>query len=274
MNLADDQRIIPAGRALFYAVGLRKIYEPGELRITKADLTKAAKLEPQLHKIVREFIDGSRETVPLPTEDYEDTEEILFKKLTAKDIEDNLVQFRGHPSWDDFATIATHAREYLQAKLPRRVRSTEDPRQTLTWRVPQAVPLSRGERLAFRKHLATVQDPTWAVRNLLAATLGREHIEGLTAVWPDVLQTVQAAAETKIADEVTKNPKFTLSRRVARQLGVLLDRPSVPNTFVQALQAEFAREAEQIAAAKAREAAMKPTDHSKLQTSVQRVAER
>jgi hypothetical protein len=265
-RIPPEQRLIKGGRALFAVVGMKRSFAEttDPLRITQGNFEQAAKLEPELHQIVGEFLDGEREPADLPDFDLKDTEELLFRDLTHEAAESKLLPFRGSEIGDDFAAAATSARDYLQAKLPRRMRSIRTFGQT-----QEQAPPSRGELLTFRKHLATVEKPAWAVRNLLAATLGRDHIEALHAVWSDVLDVVRLAAETGIAERLEKDPDFKLSRRVARQLAVLLEEPSMPDDFVRDLQAMFANEPQ---APAPRPTPQKPADE-KYQTVVQRNAE-
>jgi hypothetical protein len=135
---------------------------------------------------------------------------------------------------------------------------------------PPPVQPSRAELIQFQKQLATVEDPRWAVRNLLAATLGRDHIEALQMVWDGVLKAAQRAAQLRILDKVTADPKYVLPRRIARQLSVLFGAPDVPDAFVKDLQKLFTKE--QAQAAQASEPA--PETDDRLQTTVQRTADR
>lgn len=260
-RLADEERLIKIGRAVFAAVGLRRVLEPGTLRITKEQFARAVKIEPEIYDIVFQFLDGKREAVPLPEYDHDATADLLFRSTDVHDIEDNLAQFRGHPGGDDFLQAAGAARMYLQAKMPRRLSTFHGAKP------PKPAP---AELIKWRRHLEAVSNPVWAVRQLLAATLGRDHIEALRTVWPDVLQVVQKAADRGMADRLEKDPNYRPERRIARQLAVLLERSDMPPGFVEALQAEFNRESQ--GADRPSTPATKPDD--RLQTSVQRIAER
>lgn len=268
MKIPDEVRKIKVGRALFATVGFRRVYSPGKLRITQKDFLNAVKLEPQLYDIVESFLDGDRDNGAMPEYDHEATKKLLYQQMAPQDALDNLRQFKGHPSGDEFANAATVALKHLQAKIPARMRT---PR--LGMPAEQAQP-SRAELITFRRHVATIEDPTWAVKQLLSATLGRDHIEALSIVWPDVLEAVAEAAKQGIAKRVLKDPAYRTTRRIARQLSVLLNTPDLPQPFVRLLQATFAREAEQAANAQPTapqaQAGGNTTDH---QTLVQRIAE-
>lgn len=266
MRLDPSKRLITPGRAVFSAIGLRPVYGmgAGPLNITKEKIQEAAKLEPRLHDAVYEFLDGKRDADPLPPCDLEETKELLFRELLPEERERNLAPFQGGAAGDDFAKVATDARLYLQSKVPRRLQQL----QQIGTAKKNAVP-SKAELLTFRRHLATVEKPLWAVRQLLAAMLTREHIQALRSVWPDVLATVQAAAESGVGDKLEKDPAYLTPRRIARQLAVLLEKPSMPSDFVAMLQNTFV--GEQQAAQEREEASTKPDD--RLETTVQRVAD-
>lgn len=265
IKVQDQYRQIKPGRALFAAVGLKRIYMPGLLVITKVDYAKAAKLETEIYKVINRFIDGEREGAPLPTDyDHDTTTEMILRELSPEEVTENLAQFHGHEGGDDFAGIATIARQFLQTKIPRRIRQIET-----FGRIPPPVQPSRSELITFRRQLVTVENPLWAMQNLLAATLGRDHIETLQVVWEDALQAAQTAAQIRILEKITADPKYVVPRRIARQLSVLLGKPDVPDAFVQDLQKLFVREVKQ--AAQAAEPA--PEMDDRLQTTVQRTAD-
>lgn len=260
--LNNEERQIKPGRAVLGTIGLRRVLAPGPVKITEPEFRRAVELEPKLHDIVGRFLDGKREAVPFPEYDHADVEAMLFRVLNDEDITQKLAQYRGHPAGEDFISAANQAALFLRTKMPRRMRSA--------FTGPTPVRPSTAELFTWRRYLETVGNPLWAVRNLLAATLGREHIEALAAVWPDVLAAVRAAAENGIADRLEQNPRFTLTRRQIRQLAVLLEKdPTAPRKLVAALQQTFAAEAK---AAQNQETATPPDD--KLKTPVQRVAER
>lgn len=263
LPLPDQERAITPGRALFGVVGLRRVLAPGALRITKAEFDQSIKLEESLRKAVAAFMDDKRETVPLPEYDHEDVTGLLFKSLDEVALEDDLRQFRGHPSGDEFIKAASDAAAFLKTKAPRRFR--------MTWGGPKAVPPSRGELFPWRRYLETVGNPLWAIRQLLSATLGREHVEALAAVWPDALKAVRLAAENAKADKLEKDPNWQPTRRVARQLGVLLEKDQgAPADLVQAFQAAFLQERQE------QQAQKEATDATRenLETPIQRVAQR
>lgn len=261
--LSNEERQIKPGRAILAAIGLRRVVAPGPVKITEPEFARGVKLEPELYAVIGRFLDGAREAVPFPEYDHDDVEKMLFRVLNDEDITAKLEQFRGHPGGDDFIAAADQAARFLKTKMPRRMRAA--------FTGPKPVRPSTAELFTWRRYLETVGNPLWAIRNLLAATLGREHIEALAAVWPDVLAAVRAAAENGIADRLEKNPQFTLTRRQVRQLAVLLAKdPTAPPELVAALQQTFAAEAR--AAQNTQDTATKPDD--KLKTPVQRVAER
>ena len=259
----NEQRQIKPGRAILATIGMRRVLAPGPVKIREPEFDRSVELEPKLHAVIGAFLDGKREAVPFPAYDHADVEAMLFRVLNDEDITAKLAQFRGHPGGEDFISAADQAARFLKTKMPRRMRST--------FTGPQPVRPSTAELFTWRRYLETVGNPLWAVRNLLAATLGREHIEALAAVWPDVLGAVRAAAENGIADRLEQDPRFTLTRRQIRQLAVLLEKdPTAPRALVAALQQTFAAEAK--AAQNTQDAATPPDD--KLKTPVQRVAER
>lgn len=267
-RLADEDRLIPIGHALFAVVGFKRVYTPGLLRITRADFVAAVKLEPKLYDIVEDFLDGKRDDGEMPPYDHEETSKLLHQQITLEDAANNLTQFQGHPSGDEFAMVATLARQHLAAKIPARMRL---PRLGIPAEPAQP---SRAELITFRRHVATIEDPAWAVRQLLSATLGRDHIEALRLVWTDVLEVVGKAAMEGCAARLAKDPTYRTSRRVARQLAVLLGKSELDAGFVRDLQATFAREAAAAAQAQppAPRATPAPMDDSN-QTIVQRIAD-
>lgn len=266
MKLLEADRLIKPGRALFSAVGLKRCYDPkpGPLVITKAEFAEAVRLEPQIHDVIGEFLDGKREGADLPKVDLAETEELLFRELDPQTTEDKLAQFKGHPGGDDFAAIAGAAKNYLKYKIPRRLRKVPAFGQQPINATP-----SRAELIAFRRHLATAENPVWAMQNLLAATLGRDHLEALQTVWPDALAAAQLAARTGLAERLEKDPAHQLPRRIARQLAVLLGEPSVPDDFVQLLQESFAGEEKDPQAGQKQPT---PTPDDRLETIVQKNA--
>ena len=265
MQLRDGERKIKPGRALFGVVGLKRVYSEKPIKITQEQLKAATKIEPAIYDTIHDFFTGKREFSPLPKYDDAETADLIFKQLTAVDAENNLAQFKGDPGGDEFAVIATAARNYLQGVIPRRFE------RTTGFGAPVKATASTAERLAFARQLATVEQPVWAIQQLLSATLTRNHIDALTAVWPDVLEAAQTAADKEIADRLGKDEFYRPARRVARQLAVLLGRPDMPNDFVQALQQEFVR-ANEDAKAQAK-AAADPKPDDKLKTNVQRIAD-
>lgn len=256
-----EARQIRPGRALFAVVGLRRVLAPGSIGITKDEMAKSVKLEEALRETVYDFVAGERDVVPLPKYDHEDVAELMSQSLDEEALREDLAQFKGHPAGDDFIAAANSAALFLKPRLPRRYRET--------WGSPRPVPPSLTETMKWRRYLETVGNPLWAVRQLLAATLGREHIEALAEVWPDVLQVVREAYENARADAMTKDPAWQPSRRVARQLAVLLDKdPTAPAGLVQALQNAFAQEAKQ----QAEQRAAAEKQDNRLETSTQRLA--
>lgn len=260
-KLTEDQRQLKPGRALFGITGLRRVLAPGALKVTRAEFDKAVKLEPQIWETIYQFLDGETDVVPLPPYDHQDVLTLLTKTLDEQEMEDNLAQFRGHPGGDDFIAAANIAAEYLRTKLPRRMR--------MTWTGPREVVPSREELYPFRRALEAAGNPLWAIRQLLAGTLGREHVDALAAVWPDVLQVARTAYENAKADHMEQNPQWQPGRRQGRQLAVLLQSdPATPPDLVAELQAAFAAEArDQKRAKDAQEA--KERD---LETTVQKTA--
>lgn len=262
--LPDDERAISPGRMLFGVVGLRRVLAPGALRITKEEFDRAVKLEPELRQVVRDFLDGKTSAEPLPEYDHGDVTKLLFQSLDEAALEDDLRQFKGNPSGDDFIKAASDAATFLKTKAPRRYR--------ITWGGPKAVPPSQAELLPWRRYLETVGNPLWAIRQLLAGTLGRDHIEALSAVWPDVLSSVRRAVEIAKADKLEADSEWQPTRRVARQLAVLLEKDQgAPADLVQAFQNAFLQERKEQQAQKEAQAANSRED---LQTPVQRVAQK
>lgn len=232
-KLSDDERIIKPGRALFAATGLRRVLAPDGLKITRDDFSKAAKIEPQIKEIVESFLDDKRENVPIPPYDHDDISNLLFQTMDPEVFTEKMARFKGHPAGDDFFHAADTAVTFLRSKAPRRFRST--------FVGPQPVQPSKSELLTWRWYLETVGDPVWAIRQLLAATLGQPNIEALAAVWPDALESARKAAENGIADRLEKNPDLSFTRRQVRQLGVLTGNdPTAPPDVVQMLQTAFA----------------------------------
>jgi len=260
------ERKIKPGRAVFTVVGLARVYKPGPVVITKAEFAEAVKFEPQIYEIIDQFLDGKREGAPLPKYDHDEIEEIIEREINPDDADENLAQFRNHPEGEEFAAVAGAAREYLRTQIPRRLRTLP-----AFGRKPEPPKPSTAERLIFRRHVATVEKPLWALKNLLAGTLVRDHLDALEVVWPDVLEVARLAAENGIADRVDKNPDWAMPRRIARQLAVLKGEPIAPPDFVRDLQAQFAKE-QQIASESQRNAGPPPKDE-KLETIVQRVAD-
>ena len=261
--LSEADRLMRPGRALFAVVGLRRVLAPGALDIKKPEFLQAVKLEPELWATVYRFMAGERETVPLPDYDHEEASTLLAASMDERALTEDLAQFKGHPGGDDFIAAANSAALFLKPRIPRRVRAT--------WGSPKAVPPGRTELMQWRRYLETVGNPLWAVRQLLAATLGREHIEALAEVWPDVLEVIRKAAENARADLLAKDPAWEPSRRVARQLGVLLEKdPTTPPGLLAALQNAFAQEAKE----QAQQRAASEKAESGLETPVQRVAAR
>lgn len=262
--LPDTERSINIGRALFGVVGLRRVLAPGALRITKDEFDRAIKLEPTLRQVVRDFLDDKRSVEPLPKYDHDAVTGLLFKSLDDTAIQDDLRQFKGNPTGDDFIAAASDAAAFLKTKAPRRYR--------ITWGGPKPVPPSRGELLPWRQFLETVGNPLWAVRQLLASTLGRQHVEALAAVWADVLETVRKAANEAVADKLEADPNWQPSRRVARQLAVLLEQDKgAPADLVQAFQAAFLQERKE---QQAQQEAQSANSSEHLQTPVQKVAQK
>lgn len=259
IRLGDKDRLIKPGRALFSVVGLRRAFDPEPLHITKAQVEQAVKLEPRIHEAIAEFLAGKRESIELPKIDFAQVADLLFHELDPATTETKLAQFKGDEGGDDLAATATAARNYLQTKLPRRMRRAQP------FTDPKPAQPSTAEIITFRRHLAAVEDPAWAIRQLLAATLGREHIEALKAVWPDALESARRAAMVAIADQ-KKAPGYVMPRRIARQLGVLLEEPGLPDGFVDLLQQTFANEQKE----QSQRPAPTPTpDGSHLETIVQ-----
>lgn len=261
--LSEDDRLIRPGRAIFATVGLRRVLAPGAIKITQDEFARAVKLEAELWATVYRFMSGEREVVSLPEYDHEEASRLLAASLDEPAIREDLAQFKGHPGGDDFIAAASQAAMFLRPKIPRRVRAT--------WGSPRPVPPGRTELMRWRRVLETVGGPLWAVRQLLAGTLGRDHIEALAAVWPDVLDVVRKAAENARGDLLEEDVAWQPSRRVARQLVVLLGKdPAESPGLVKAMQAAFAQEAKEQAEQRA---AVEKQDN-RLETPVQRVAAR
>lgn len=233
MQLRDGERKISPGRALFVTVGLKKIYAPGAVRITQAMLKAATQIEPEIHDIVNQFLDGKREYEKLPDYDHDAVSAFVYRELNEHDALDNIAQFNGHPSGDGFAAVATAAREYLQMAMPKRMAVTVGFGPKMPGKPGKA------ELFRFRRQFATVEDPRWAIRQLLSATFTGDIRETLAAVWPDALAGALLAAETGIANRVMKNAEWRPSRRIGLQLGILTGKPMLPSEFVLALQKEF-----------------------------------
>lgn len=236
MKLLDEARIIKPGRALFAVIGIGRIFGAKPLTVHKQDLDASVKIEPAIHDAIEAFLDGKREADPLPPFDFAATKDLLTRVVPANQAAKNLDQFRGHPGGDEFANIADTARAYLFEKIPRRLQP-----QKPTFGIPPRDPVpARSELLIFRSFVSAAENPVWAIRQLLAATLSRDHIEALQRVWPDALNVAMTAAQNGIADRLEKDAGYRLPRRIARQLSVLLAVPDVPGPLVAFLQQTFA----------------------------------
>jgi hypothetical protein len=125
MKLAEADRLIKPGRALFSVVGLKRTLGPAVLSITKAEFAEAAKLEPTLYGAVFEFLDEKRDFEPAPPVDIEEITHLLTRQIAPENATDNLRQFNGHPGGEDLGAIVTAAKLYLTGKLPQRLRTVK-----------------------------------------------------------------------------------------------------------------------------------------------------
>lgn len=261
--LLRNERTIPVGRCLFAVVGLPRILAPGVLQIRKGELEEAAMLEPRLRDVVYQFVAGETAKPDKPEPyDHDATTKLLVRTMDAQALEEDLAQFRGNPAGQDMLKAAGDAMAFLQTKMPARNR--------LTWTGPKPILPSKAELYPWRRYLDTVSSPLTAVRQLLAMTLSREHVEALNAVWPDVLKVVRNAYENAKGDALEKDLAWQPTRRQGRILSILLENdPTAPAELVQAFQQSFATEQKQ--QEQQRQAADKAPD-SKLETTVQKTA--
>jgi hypothetical protein len=260
--LPENERKIPMGRAVFGVVGLRRVLEPGELKVTRGEFDQAVDLERDLRDVVYRFVAGEKETAEaLPTYDHDATLALLFRSMDEGELENNLRQFQGHPQGDEFIRAASEAAAFLKTKAPRRNRAT--------WTTPKPMPPSRAEVGPWRRYLESVGRPLWAVKQLLGMTLAREHVEALAAVWPEVLEVVTKAYEDAKADQLERDPSWQPTRRQGRILSILIGKdPTAPAELIQAFQQAFANERKQ----QEQQAAQGDAPDSKLSTTVQQVA--
>jgi hypothetical protein len=261
-KLTEDKRQIKLGRALFAATGLRRLLVPGGLKVTRADLSKAGKLEEEIYDVIGRFMAGEEEEVLLPPYDHADVSDLLLRAMDDEQLTEKLARFRNDPAQDDYFQVADRAYAFLRGKVPRRFRVT------FLGRVP--LEPSRSELMNWRWFLETATNPLWAVKQLLAGTLLQQHVECLAVVWPDVLQAARFAVNASIAEMLEKDPEANLTRRQIRQLYTLTGNdPTTPPALLQALQAAFAgtQPGEQ-------SSPQKTEALEELKTSNQRIAER
>jgi hypothetical protein len=258
-----DKRQIKAGRAILAAVGLRRVLTPGPIEITKDDFRRAVALEQDLRSVVYRFVAGEQEPVPLPGYDHEEAARLLSRTLDAQAVEDDLAQFKDQPGGDDFIAAASMAAEYLRGRIPRRV--------VVRFAGEKELPIARADLFRWRRSLESTGNPLWAVKQLLSATLGADHVAALAEVWPDVMAVVKRAVEEAKADRLEKDPAFAFTRRQARQLAALLGHdPETPAEVVAEMQAGFVAEAKDRQRAEDARAAQQAA--ADTQTPTQRLA--
>ena len=254
VQLKDMQKTLPL-----------RVLTPEDLRLSKTVLKEAINVEPTIYEIIDKFLAGKREIVKMPPYKHDDIEKMLTRTMQPEEYVEKLAAFKGSPAGDDYIACANTVLTYLRTKIPRRFVST------VIGPVPTKA--SDSELMTFRWFVETVNDPVWAVRQMLASMLNNENIEGLTICWPDALQAARTALQTGIAGLLAKDEAYAFDRWQVRQIAVLMQSdPTCPPELVRSMQDAFVQEQHEQNNQATREASAKMDEG--LETSLQKTANR
>lgn len=135
------------------------------------------------------------------------------------------------------------AMQFLASKLPKPV--------SVPSLIPRKYIPSTQQRAQFMRYAEIVEDPKKALSHFQAGTLGKEHIEALKAIYPEMYKKISSSAAEYVS---LHGQKLSYGKKI--QLGIMLGIPtaaSLQPDFINRLQAGY------VPAADASQSAVNPT---------------
>ena len=251
--------MITYGRAALAIVGLRRAIDPAPFTVSAAETRQAESLADEVRTRIDALLAGRGPASGREPFDFAATIDLLVREPSADDMAERVTALRSDEAGFAFGAAVTQSLDFLRTVAPRRARQTYVGARVAE---PDLV-----ERSAFRLVWSAVDRPLSVFDDLAAGLASSLQIDALAAVWPDVLEMAQTAAQTALAERGGDGTGWEPTYRLGRALGVLFRGTLVPSGAIDAIRGTF--EAEK---AEARASQAAPKSAAGLETPIQRVA--
>jgi hypothetical protein len=214
-------------------IGLESILR-AEPRYTVEMAEQAARVPNRIKRDLNAFLtaDDFDPVSALPAFDYDEANELLTASGTPEQVV-ALQEAIGDPTLAAGVTdAATNAINYLNAQLPRRVRTT------LVG--DEVVPPSPGDKARFARAWSVVADPMIVLRDLREGKLSRDMVATLAAVYPALYEVIRSLVAERLIAQKAKRKGWVPASRQDQRLRVLMQVEGDDSALatIQAMYAE------------------------------------
>jgi hypothetical protein len=196
---------VMAAEALMGAIGMRRVLEPGELKVLVRDLEEAERLPRRITAAWRAFFadDATARPEPLPDGfDWPWLRQRLSVGATETDTVDNVTDIDDVELGALFGALTVRLRDQLAAAAPMRQRpvgtGVED------------VEPSDGQLARFRRVWHVVDDPMRAIRDTAAGIITRQQVDAMRTAYPALYSYAVDAAFAALGDRMTGAPRYRI----------------------------------------------------------------
>lgn len=239
MNFQNDPQyqirkaLSDSGEELVAVVGLEPLLKKGKLKLTNAQLTRASKLQLEVYKRCKAFLENKKKPGPpklnLPDIDFLDLQKLLTLANASDWIQDKIEDLESVELQLSYAMALKQALNYLVAILPKLPVSITSKKSR-----PSDFELSR-----FNRAYRTIDDPMTVLSDMEQWCLSRGQVQVLRDVYPNLASLIEQSLLEASIDITTKDPEFEASYDQMKQISVLMLSNTVSPDLQTLLQDNF-----------------------------------